>query len=59
MKTSKLAGLLFLTTSLLGNPVLAGREGGNGGVGIICRNSADQITSAEVLDIFEGKINTV
>jgi hypothetical protein len=28
---------------------------GNGGYSIVCRDSANKITSAELLDVFEGR----
>lgn len=43
---------LALLTSL---SVWAGNEKGNGGDAIVCRNQAGEITSAELLDYFEGR----
>lgn len=42
----------------LATPVLqaeAGEKTGNGGVGVVCRNTRGQITKATLLDIFEGE----
>lgn len=50
-KVAILAGI----SSILSLPVFAGGETGNGGVGVVCRNNAGKILSAELLDIFEGR----
>lgn len=50
---SVLLALLFLST--ISNAKLGGVDGG-GGKSIVCRNAAGEITSAEVLDLYEGRI---
>ena len=46
-------GALSITTQNLAH---AGRDTGNGGVGIVCRNPRGNILSVEMLDIYEGRI---
>lgn len=45
--------LMFL---FLNMQVYAGEKGGNGGDGIICRNSSGQVISAELLDYYEARV---
>lgn len=45
----------FIPLMLIAFSVLAG-EKGNGGYSIVCRDESKQITSAELLDIYEGRI---
>lgn len=50
MKSFFLAGLMALSLS-----AIAG-EKGNGGYSVVCRTEQGQITSAELLDIYEGRV---
>lgn len=50
MKSFMLAGLLTLSLS-----AIAGDKG-NGGYSVVCRSEQGQITSAELLDIYEGRV---
>lgn len=50
MKSLMLAGLLTLSLS-----AIAGDKG-NGGYSVVCRDNLGQITSAELLDIYEGRV---
>lgn len=52
MKSFMLAGLLTLSFSAL---AFAGDKG-NGGYSVVCRTEQGQITSAELLDIYEGRV---
>lgn len=57
MKTKKLVVLIFTTCTLLSNLPLAtaGDRVGNGGVSVVCRNSARNVESAKLLDIYEAE----
>lgn len=48
--------LLLLTYFLLMQLALAGKETGNGGVSVVCRDSKGIINSVELLDLYEGKL---
>lgn len=50
MKYIILAYLLFI------HPTVYAGEKGNGGYSVVCRNESGQIVSAELLDLYEGRI---
>lgn len=54
----KLSKLLIGAFALFSFTAFAGAEGGvgNGGYSVVCRDSSKNIISAELLDIYEGKI---
>lgn len=47
--------LMFMFLPFVQSLAMHGKDGGNGGVSVVCRNSDGKITSAETLDLFEGK----
>jgi hypothetical protein len=51
MKTIFATLLLFVAVSSLAG----GKEGGNGGHSVVCRDESEQILSVETLDLFEGR----
>ncbi len=48
--------LLLLLCYLITLPAWSGNEKGNGGDAIVCRNQAGKIITAELLDIYEGRV---
>lgn len=54
MKFSKSLMLITAALTLSSNLSFANGGVGNGGVSVVCRDSSKTITSAEVLDIYEG-----
>lgn len=56
MLFKKLIIVTGVLTSIAADSVWAGSEASGGGGAIVCRDSSGKITSAEMLDIFEGKI---
>lgn len=48
--------LFFVTNSLFSLPAFAGGESGGGGKSVVCRNSDGTIRSAELLDLYEGRV---
>lgn len=53
-KTAGLAAFAVTSLGILPSFARAGEKVGNGGVAVVCRTAAGAITSAELLDIFEG-----
>jgi hypothetical protein len=51
----KLNKIVIALSMLISFTSWAGGDVGNGGVSVICRDSLGKITSAELLDIFEGR----
>jgi len=47
--------LLPLLLVVLSTMAMANDKGGNGGVSVVCRDTNGKITSAEILDIYEGR----
>jgi hypothetical protein len=50
--------MTFLATLTLSSTMAFASEGGvgNGGVSVVCRDKADRIESAQILDIYEGEV---
>ena len=49
-------GIVFAGLVLLSTPVLAGGDIGNGGGSIICRDGGGEMTSVDLLDLWEGRL---
>jgi hypothetical protein len=49
-------GILLLSSILCIPKALAGNEGGNGGYGVVCKDSQKNILSVRVLDFYEAQV---
>src|SRR4051794_20098658 len=56
MRRSHFSLLTLFAILAVASGAVAGNETGHGGGAIVCRNGMGQVTSAELLDLWEGKV---